>query len=179
MKNITFSLKCSAIVFFILLCTSFAYSQEILVEGNGNSIADNDLLPSITDFTDFDVSNSRVFSITNSQGGGPSTLNVSSIVLSNPTDFTISSNLADNTLNKNQTEPFTISFIGSGAGTFTSDVTISSDSGNDGADNVWIYRISKYIAPVTEINIIGNGWPWLSAVQGPPAIARPFYENCS
>lgn len=157
MKNITFSLKCSAIVFFILLCTSFIYSQEIQVQGNVISISDNDLTPSVIDFTDFNATNSRVFTITNVQSGAPTTLNITSITLSNTIDFSISSPLADTSIIKNQTEPFKISFIGGGAGTFTSDVTISSDAGNDDADNVWIYRISKYIAPVTEINIIGNG----------------------
>ncbi|WP_104734026.1 choice-of-anchor D domain-containing protein [Hanstruepera ponticola] len=136
-----------------LLINGHVFSQQIGVIGNGSYISDNDLTPAAADHTDFAATTSRVFSIDNIQNSGNTTLTVSSITLSNATDFTISSPLADNTIRKNDTPvPFTISLTASGCGiTYTSDVIIASNASNDGGDNVWTYRISATITPEADI----------------------------
>jgi hypothetical protein len=152
MKNITLTLL------GIFLCISFSksYSQEIGVLGNGVYIADNDATPSSADFTDFGNTTARTFTIDNIQTSGNTTLNVLTISLSNPVNFTITTNPAPVGVAKNGPDPtFTITLNTLTAGTYTSTVTIaSSNAGNDGADNVWIFTIRAVRAP--EINIQGN-----------------------
>lgn len=147
------------VTLLILLCfvlSNTVFSQQIGVFGNGNNISDNDVTPVATDFTDFQNNLTRVFSIENVQNGNPPILTITSITLSNTAAFTISSPLADNTITKNQTEPFTITFNNPSAGTFTSTVTISSNATNGGADNVWIFTIrATGTSPTPEINITG------------------------
>ena len=158
MKNFTLT-KHFLLTLLMLAFTGALHAQEIGVRGNNTIIADNDLTPSTADFTDFQTNLSRIFTIDNIQNSGNTTLTITSITLSNTTNFTISSPLADFTIAKNQTpEPFTITFNNPGPGTYTSTVTIaSSNAGNDGADNVWIYTIQATgWAPEPEINIQGN-----------------------
>ncbi|MCA0154509.1 choice-of-anchor D domain-containing protein, partial [Winogradskyella vincentii] len=147
-----------------LFCLTFilalsVHGQQIGVLGNGTYISDNDVTPAVADFTDFNGSLTRTFSIDNIQTSGNTTLTITSITLSDPVAFTITSPLGDNTITKGQTpEPFTITFNDPGGGTYTSTVTIaSSNASNDGADNVWIYTIQAVgTTPTPEINITGN-----------------------
>ncbi|MBT8272404.1 MAG: hypothetical protein KJO77_01270, partial [Bacteroidia bacterium] len=137
-----------SVVLVFTVFFSNSYAQQIGVLGNSQYIADNDTTPSTTDFTDFNSQTSRTFFIDNVQTSGNTTLTVSSISLSNTTDFSISSGLADNTITKSQApEPFTISLLTASPGTYTSTVTIASDASNDGGDNVWIYSITATVVP--------------------------------
>ncbi|WP_298364985.1 LamG-like jellyroll fold domain-containing protein [uncultured Lutibacter sp.] len=149
-------LKSIVFLAFIFLSIN-GFSQQIGVLGNGNYIGDNDATPSATDFTAFGSATSRTFYIDNIQTSGNTTLSITSITLSNTTDFTISSPLGDTTIGKNQSpEPFTISLSTLGCGTFTSTVTIvSSNASNDGGDNAWVYTISATKNP--EIDIVDSG----------------------
>ncbi|TYA56046.1 choice-of-anchor D domain-containing protein [Formosa maritima] len=156
MKNITLKELCLLTVLMLTYTCSF-YAQEIGVLGNGTYIADNDVTPTTTDWTNFGTVNSRNFTIDNIQTSGNTTLNITGITLSNTTDFSVSTNPSPVGVPKNGPDPtFTITFIGSGTGTFTSTVTItSSNASNDGADNAWVFTISADRLP--EINIQGNG----------------------
>jgi len=129
---------------------SLAPTPQIGIIGNGTYIADNDLTPATANFTDFGNSSSRTFYVDNISNG---TLDISSMVLTNATDFTISSPLADVSITKNQIpEPFTISLNSFTCGTtYTTDVEIGSDAGNDGGDNLWIFRLSATVNPETDI----------------------------
>ncbi len=162
MKNSTWCIS-KANVFALLIIfglnSHILSAQQIGVLGNAVYISDNDNTPTTTDHTDFGSQTSRTYSVDNTQTSGNTTLTVSSIALSNTTDFVISSGLADNTITKSQTpEPFTVSLLTAVPGTYTSTVTIASDATNDGADNVWIYTISATVtAPQPEIDITGQG----------------------
>ena len=130
-------------------------AQQIGIIGNGTYIADNSGdSPALANFTDFGANTSRTFTIDNIQTSGNTTLNVTSILLSNTTDFTLSTDptpvgVAKNGPNAN----FTIDFIGVGSGTFTSTVTVNSaNASNDGGDDAWVFTIRVTIAP--EIDIV-------------------------
>ena len=159
MKTITLYIN-KALFICLFIISSNVYAQPEI--GVGHTTAVNTISdisansPSATNNTDFGSSSSQTFYIGNIKGGKSTTLTISSITLSNP-DFIISSGLADNTLIKNQQEPFTITYNGSTCGNFTSTVTITHDGSNDvdAPTNQWIFTISVTRAP--EINIIGNG----------------------
>ncbi|HEX9825779.1 MAG TPA: choice-of-anchor D domain-containing protein [Flavobacteriaceae bacterium] len=140
----------------LLMLSNHLFSQTIDVLGNSVSIADGDSTPTTTDFTDFGNATSRVFELDNSQSGTPTTLHVTSITLSNSTDFTITTNPAPIAIAKNDDNvPFTITLNTLTVGTYTSIVTVaSSDASNDGIDNAWTFTIRAVRAP--EINIQGN-----------------------
>ncbi|MFC4721348.1 choice-of-anchor D domain-containing protein [Geojedonia litorea] len=140
---------------FTLLASLNLSAQEIAILGNGISIPDNDTTPQTADFTDFGNTTSRIFEIDNVASSGNPTLNVSSIILSNTTNFSITSNPTPVGFKKNDANvPFTITLNTLTAGTYTSTVTISSDATNDGADNKWIFTIRAVRGP--EINIQSN-----------------------
>jgi hypothetical protein len=151
MKNITLTL----ISIFLCLSFSISYAQTIDVLGNSVSITDGDSTPTTTDLTDYGNTTARTFTITNIQGGAPTTLNVLTITLTNPVNFTVTSNPAPIGLGKNVSTTFTVTLNTLTAGTYTSTVTIaSSNASNDGADNAWTFTIRAIRAP--EINIQSN-----------------------
>jgi len=161
MKNITQAI----LGLLLLLFTGNLFSQEINVLGNSVVIADGDSTPSTTDYTDFGSTTSRIFEIDNSLTTGNSTLHVTSITLSNTTDFTITTNPAPVNVARNGPNAFfTITLNTLTDGTYTSIVTVaSSDAGNDGADNAWTFTIRAIRLP--EINMLGNA---VTIVDGDP-----------
>ncbi|RIA10065.1 putative secreted protein (Por secretion system target) [Flavobacteriaceae bacterium MAR_2010_72] len=151
MKNFTLRI----LGLFLLLFTNYIFSQEIEVHGNAVVIADNDMTPSTADFTDFGNTTARTFTITNVQGGAPTTLNVLTISSTNSVDFTITTNPAPIGLGKNGSTTFTVTLNTITAGTYNSNVVItSSNASNDGPDNAWTFAIRAVRTP--EINIQGN-----------------------
>ncbi|MDV7186508.1 LamG-like jellyroll fold domain-containing protein [Lutibacter sp. TH_r2] len=122
---------------FVILLLSISIeiiAQEIEVEHPlGSSINQNVNI-------DFGANTSETFYIDNSGGNG-SNLNVSSIVLSNNTDFSLTSNPAPFTLKGNGgTTSFTISLNASACGNVSSTVTIYHDGSTD-SDGEWTFTI--------------------------------------
>ncbi|RSK40438.1 LamG-like jellyroll fold domain-containing protein [Mangrovimonas spongiae] len=177
MKTITFLIKRVCFILAVL-CVTLTYSQQIGVSHVTNqvTISDNSSnSPSTANNTDFGNANSMTFYIGNIQNGNPPILTISSIDLSNP-DFIISSGLNDNTIDKNQTEPFTITYIG-GCGTATSTVTITHDGTNDSdaPTNQWVFTISANSSP--EINILGNATTITSGDTTPSTIDNTIFPT--
>jgi PQQ-dependent dehydrogenase (s-GDH family) len=142
--------------FFIILLSTFCWqtnnAQQIDVLGNGQSIGDNSSnSPQINNYTDFQSSATRTFTIDNSQNSGNTTLNVSSISLSNSSDFSITSDPTPIGIAKGGPNPtFEITFNALSIGSFTSTVTVFSDATNDGGDG-WEFTISADNLPEIEI----------------------------
>ncbi|WP_282136592.1 PQQ-dependent sugar dehydrogenase [Seonamhaeicola maritimus] len=151
--------------YLALLCFLFfntiIFAQEITVLGNGQTITDGETGTSTNDFTDFDGNTTRNFTIDNSQNSGNTTLNVSSIFLSNSTDFSITSNPTPVGIAKNgPNATFTITFNALSPEAF-SKVTIVSDATNDGGDD-FTFTISADNTPEIEMedsgsNVISSG----------------------
>ncbi len=124
---------------------------EIDVFGNGVGIADGDITPSIADDTDFGftASDTHTFTITNN---GNATLTISGLLtLSNTTDFNITQP-GNTSIGIGASETFTVEFDPSGAGSFTSTVTINSDDADEGT-----YTFDVSGANLPEIDVFGNG----------------------
>ncbi|HZW63499.1 MAG TPA: choice-of-anchor D domain-containing protein [Flavobacteriaceae bacterium] len=159
------------IVYFILLLfsiNSYSQSQNINVVGNGNTIPDSTpgpQAPLVSDDTDFGsvfIGNNTVHTITvqnTHSGGNPSSnvLTVSSISLSGPDagEFSISSSIT--TIQRSNSDTFTITFTPTSNGTKSALVTIENNSA--GADEQpYTFTIQgEGITPQPEINIVGNG----------------------
>ena len=103
-KKITLSrILFSIVVFFLLTSVSFSQNANLVISGNANPIANGDITPSLSDFTDFgDVnigtSQSSTFVLTNTGTGGSNssrkiTFANPSVVISgvNAAEFSISS----------------------------------------------------------------------------------------
>ena len=153
-----FTLKKSVLLFLFTIFASVAISaQQISILGGGQAISDNSgNSPALNNLTDFGNATSRTFTLDNSQSSGNTTLNVTSIVLSNTTDFTISTDPTPVGIVKNGTNPtFTITYIGSGTGLgITSEVIVySSNASNDGAQisDAWVFTISIDVAANIDI----------------------------
>ncbi|PKQ46519.1 choice-of-anchor D domain-containing protein [Confluentibacter flavum] len=152
MKKLTLAFS----ILILLLLVNTLSAQEITVRGNTVPITDGDTTPQTADYTDFGNTTSRTFFIENSQGTGNTTLNVTSITLSNSTDFTITTNPAPVGLGKYAETSFIITLNSLTVGTYTSTVTVaSSNASNDGGDNAWTFTIRAIRGP--EVNIQGNG----------------------
>lgn len=160
MKTITLFVKKAFFICFLII-TSVVSSQEIAVGHDSTPSTEDSILdnsansPSTANNTDYGSNNSMTFYITNTKNGKASTLTIGTITLSN-SDFTISSGLPSNTLGNGDSEPFTISYIGTSCGSFSSTVTINHDGTND-ADaptNQWVFTIS--VTRNAEINLLGN-----------------------
>ena len=112
---------------------------EINVTGNGISILDGDTTPSNIDYTDFNTANAgtqitRTFSI---QNLGTGSLNISSLVLSNTTDFMIVS-APSASIAAGSSTTFTIKFLSVTLGTKTSTITINN---NDSDESSYTFNI--------------------------------------
>lgn len=154
MKNFTLTTKLTLCMIFMLVSLSIS-SQQIGIFGNGQPISDNSgNSPALNNFTDFGASTSRIFTLENIQNGNPPSLNITSIVLSNNTEFNLSTNPSPVGLGKSDTADFTIDYVGLSAGTYTSTVTVNSNASNDGGDNAWVFTISITVAP--EIDIVDS-----------------------
>ena len=142
---------------FTIFASVAISAQQISIFGGGQTISDNSgNSPALNNLTDFGNTTSRTFTLDNSQSSGNTTLNVTSIVLSNTTDFTISTDPTPVGIVKNGTNPtFTITYIGTGTGLgITSDVIVySSNASNDGAQisDAWVFTISIDVAANIDI----------------------------
>ncbi|WP_422103832.1 LamG-like jellyroll fold domain-containing protein [Winogradskyella sp.] len=102
---------------------------EIDVQGNSVSITNNDLSPAVSDHTDFESVNvseskSRTFTINNT---GTTALTISSITLSNTTDFSIIGTPFSSPIAAGGSTTFQVQFNSSTAGLKSSTVTIAND----------------------------------------------------
>ncbi|MGC6430310.1 MAG: LamG-like jellyroll fold domain-containing protein [Jejuia sp.] len=108
---------------------------EIDIQGNAITIADGDATPNNSDHTHFGTANfgtqiSRTY-IINNYGGAD--LNITSIVLSNTTDFSIIAPFYSSpVVATSGSTTFTIQFNSASLGTKTSTVTVSNDDSDEG-----------------------------------------------
>ncbi|WP_100612569.1 LamG-like jellyroll fold domain-containing protein [Confluentibacter lentus] len=114
--------------------TGYPPSPEINVTGNTFAIPNGDITPSNIDFTNFTTANegieiSRTFTI---QNLGTADLIISSVVLSNTTDFIITSSPSSPIAIGGSTT-FTIKFLSLTLGTKTSTITINNNDSNESA----------------------------------------------
>lgn len=132
-------------------------NSEIDVRGNSISIANNSLVTSTTNWTDFGEINfgagaiSRTFTIYNL---GTTTLSLGNVVISgaNASDFLLSSNPSNTTINGSSTRTLVIQFNPLTSGIKNALITISN---SDYDENPYVFAISA-IAKEVEINLVGN-----------------------
>ena len=120
------------ILLFSLIVTQNIIAQEIQVSGNNIEIISGDTTPSITNYTDFGTANlgtqiTRSFIIENTD---TTVLNITSITLSNTTDFSIITTIPTSIPALNN-ETLTITFNSITLGTTTSIITIESDDSDE------------------------------------------------
>ncbi|WP_100615253.1 choice-of-anchor D domain-containing protein [Confluentibacter citreus] len=154
MKKLTLAFSTIILLLFI----STLNAQVISIEGNNIVIPNGDITPRIEDNTDFGNTTSRTFEIDNNSNG--SGLNITSISLSNTTNFSISNirDLSSNPISlpymvykqDGNNIYFNITLTTLTAGTYTSTVTVNSSNGGN-----WTFTIRAVRAP--EINIQSNG----------------------
>ena len=129
---------------------------EINVQGNSTSIADGDVTPSSSDFTDFgnqvvcSGTFSRTFTIQNT---GSSSLNVTGVTFSgtNAADFSVTSSPSSTVAGSSSTT-FVVAFNPSALGTRTATLTIANDDCDEGTYDFAIQGTG--VDP--EINVQGN-----------------------
>jgi hypothetical protein len=111
-----------------------ASAPEINVQGNAVNIVAGDITPSLTDDTDYGTVNvgtlvSRAFTIQNT---GTTNLTISSIVLSNTTDFSIIGTPYATPVTSGGSTTFTVQFNSLTIGTKITTVTINNNDSNEG-----------------------------------------------
>jgi hypothetical protein len=137
---------------YIFNIQGFGIVPEIDVQGNSASIADNDLTPSIADWTDFSsTASTRTFTIFNN---GNITLNVGPIVISgaNAADFSVITT-PSSTVAAFSTTTFVVLFSPSALGLRTATITFSN---NDSTENPYNFNIQGTGVP-REIDVQGLG----------------------
>jgi len=150
-------------------------APEINIAGNGVSIADGDITPSVADGTDFgnvdlaDGNNANTFIINNS---GTATLNLTgtprvSITGANAADFTLTTDAATSVALGGGTANFTITFDASAIGVRTANVSIANDDANENPYNFNIRGIGETVAPVLFSSVLPSA---RSGFIGGPAI---------
>jgi len=118
-------------------------APEMDVQGNSTSIADEDITPSTTDYTDFGSVNtssatiSRTFTIKNT---GNAVLNISgtpkvTISGTNASDFTVITQPSATVATTSGTTSFVVSFDPSASGTRTATISIANDDSNENPYN--------------------------------------------
>lgn len=141
---------------------SAALSPEIDIRGNGTSIANNDLVPSAADHTDFGATPvaggtvTRTFTLHNT-GTGPLTLSGASPYVSisgtHAADFTVTA-IPSTPIAASGSTTFQVTFDPSAAGTRSASISIAND---DADENPYIFAIQGTgSVPAPEINITGN-----------------------
>ncbi|MGC6430551.1 MAG: choice-of-anchor D domain-containing protein [Jejuia sp.] len=150
---------------FVVQGSSFTPSPEINIQGNGNTIADNDTTPSGTDDTDFGsavASSGTVTSTFTIQNLGSAALNLTD---ASPYVTISGTNAADFTLTANPTTPiassgnttFSITFAPSAIGLRTATVSIAND---DSDENPYTFDIQGTGVAVTYSEVIVTvNWP--------------------
>lgn len=141
--------------------TGFTPVPEINITGNGNSITDGDITPSLTDDTDFgniDVAsgtNANTFTIHNT---GTASLSVGSITISgaHATDFTVTSSPSASVTASGNTS-FNITFNPSATGLRTASVSIINGDSNE---NPYNFNIQGTGTVPTYSNVnVSLDWP--------------------
>lgn len=137
-------------------------NQDINVRGNSLDILNGDTIPEIADNTDFGSIGTggsivHTFEIQNvaTGSGNPANnrLTVSSVSVSNTTDFTVTSFVSE--VDREKSDTFTITFSPSVTGLISATVTINSD---DPDEDPYTFTIQGTgTAPAPEIDIQGNG----------------------
>ena len=152
MKKITKIVGCFVFIFFNIT----VYSQGTLsVTGNGNTITNGDITPSVTDDTDFgnvSTGSSQIHTFTLAEIGGT---NVNGIVITitGSTAFSPLSNSIGQ-IRKNKSTTFNITFSPIAIGIQTATVTITS---SDGGNTPYTFVIQgNGVTPQPEIDIQGN-----------------------
>lgn len=115
-----------------VVITGYALGPEINVTGNGLNILDGDTTPTIIDNTDYGTVNTGTI-VTNSfniQNTGTGNLNISSIALSNNTDFAITA-LPSSTIASAGNSNFSVRFKTLSVGSKTTTVTINNNDSNE------------------------------------------------
>ena len=137
---------------YIFNIQGFGIVPEIDVQGNSNSIADNDITPSTTDWTDFSsTASTRTFTIFNN---GNITLTLGSVVISgaNAGDFSLITP-PSTTVAAFSTSTFVVLFSPSALGLRTATITFSN---NDSTENPYNFNIQGTGVP-REIDVQGLG----------------------
>ena len=131
--------------------------QEIDVTGNSVSIANNDLIPVVTDDTYFGAtlqaggSITKTFTINNT---GEDTLFITNFALaSGGLHFNLGAYSPDTILGLSS-DTFDVTFLPAGLGPLTDDITITN---NDADEASFIYRVGGYGNTEQEINVTGFG----------------------
>mgnify|MGYP001105169561 CR=1 FL=1 len=155
-------LKATFLSVLIIVLSHSSIAQEISVTDNSlNSITDDfGNSPSLTNSTNFGTvtagsSLTYTFRIKNVQSGAPTTLTLSNpIFSSNPSTYFTVSSVGSLSLGKNGETTFTITFLPLTSGTFTADIQIDN---NDGDENPYNFRVQGVgQLPLPEIEIQGN-----------------------
>lgn len=118
-----------------VVITGYPPSPEIDILGNSTSITNGDLTPSASDHTDYTIANTgvqitRTFTIQNT---GTANLTISSIVLSNTTDFTIIAPFYATPVAFGGSTTFTIRYNALTLGTKTSTITVNNNDSDEGS----------------------------------------------
>ncbi|MFI1743080.1 PQQ-dependent sugar dehydrogenase [Thalassobellus sediminis] len=129
---------------FTIQGSSVTPAPEINVQGNNSSISNGDLYPSTfnnTNFGSVDIGNTstKLYTINNT---GISPLNISSISLSNTTDFQFVGTPFDTTVSSGSNTQFSIQYTGT-AGKHSATVTIISNDADEGTYSFVIRGSSK------------------------------------
>ncbi|WP_282136593.1 choice-of-anchor D domain-containing protein [Seonamhaeicola maritimus] len=139
--------------------TGVQAEPEIDVTGNGNSIAgDASNTPDTSDDTDFGdvyvgIGSSETYTIDNSAGTGD--LNISSIVLSDATNYTVSGITLPATVSAGGSTTFVVTINAGSTGIKNSTVTINNDDADEGT---YVYNITaNALTPQPEIDVRGLG----------------------
>ena len=140
----------------------FGLASEIQVSGNGNVIADGDITPTASDFTDFGSEDI----LTGSQAQSFSILNTgnANLILSNPStyveitgdhaaDFSVTSAPSSPVATNNSTT-FTITFDPSVAGLREATISIAN---NDLDEDPYTFSIQGIGLATPEVTVMGNG----------------------
>ncbi len=112
-------------------------APEINITGNGTSIVNGDITPSLTDDTDFGLINNttitKTYTIENTTGNAD--LNISSIVVSgtNASNFSIGNITLPKTITAGSSTTFTITFTPTDIGSKTAIITINNNDCNESA----------------------------------------------
>ncbi|MFY0712800.1 choice-of-anchor D domain-containing protein [Seonamhaeicola sp. NFXS20] len=114
--------------------TGYPPAPEINVQGNSVSITNGDTTPTPADHTDFTIANAgiqitRTFTIQNT---GTANLNISSINLSNSTDFSVIAPFYTSPISTGSSTTFTIQYNALTLGTKTCTVTINNNDADEG-----------------------------------------------
>jgi hypothetical protein len=110
-------------------------AQEINIQGNGNSISNNDITPSTNDWTDFGSSSlTRTFTIQNT---GTVALTVGAITFTgtNPGDFVVTTP-PNSTIGSNSSTTFVVTFTAGTNGTRSAIMNIANNDSNENPYNI-------------------------------------------